>query len=186
MGSDDDDALPSEIDAGRHLLECGSAHVLIVDGRDSALQTVDTLVSATGIVRTEARPLAVAPPRQLADARGGGAGRPGADWRWSMRCASPAASLPQRSRPAFRPAWGRAFPIVSPCCAGSARMTELRGLYLVTPDWTDTRRLLNAVAPLLDAGVALLRNTATNSPMPSCACRRRLHWPIVAAAPGYP
>lgn len=36
-------------------------------------------------------------------------------------------------------------------------MTELRGLYLVTPDWTDTRRLLDAVAPLLDAGVALLQ-----------------------------
>ncbi|MEZ5612679.1 bifunctional hydroxymethylpyrimidine kinase/phosphomethylpyrimidine kinase [Cognatazoarcus halotolerans] len=62
VGSDDEDALPSEIDAGRHLLECGSAHVLIADGRDSALQTVDTLVSATGIVRTEARP---SPSRHL-------------------------------------------------------------------------------------------------------------------------
>lgn len=36
-------------------------------------------------------------------------------------------------------------------------MNRLRGLYLVTPDWTDTRRLIDAVEPLLDAGVALLQ-----------------------------
>ncbi|MEZ5612680.1 MAG: thiamine phosphate synthase [Rhodocyclaceae bacterium] len=36
-------------------------------------------------------------------------------------------------------------------------MNRLRGLYLVTPDWTDTRALADAVEPLLDAGVAMLQ-----------------------------
>ena len=32
-----------------------------------------------------------------------------------------------------------------------------RGLYLLTPDESDTRQLLARVAPLLDAGIAVLQ-----------------------------
>lgn len=65
--SSDDDEQPvrSALDAARALVELGAHSVLLADGRDAALQAVDTLVGAQGIVSSRLRP---APARAVSGA----------------------------------------------------------------------------------------------------------------------
>ena len=141
VGSDDEDALPSEIDAGRHLLEGGSAHVLIADGRDNCGRSIPG--DATGIVRHRSAPFALAPPRQPCDPGLGGACRAGSPGLEVVdACGGGAVTTAAALEAGVTPAWARAFPDRLALLRAERGHDRLRGLYLVTPDWTDTRAWL--------------------------------------------
>lgn len=52
---DDEDPPSSPFDAAQVLLRCGAERVLLASARDAAMQVVDTLVGAQGIIRSDLR-----------------------------------------------------------------------------------------------------------------------------------